>query len=95
MLAHQMLRTFHQRYGYAPLLVRAPGRVNLIGEHTDYNHGFVLPAAIDKEIVFAVGLNGLETSRLFSFDKQEAYEQALARPRSGPAPRSGPTTCWA
>ena len=59
MLAHQMLSTFHQRYGYAPLLVRAPGRVNLIGEHTDYNGGFVLPAAIDKEIVFAVALNGL------------------------------------
>ena len=40
---------FQQRYGIHPhLIVRAPGRVNLIGEHTDYNDGFVLPAAIDR-----------------------------------------------
>ena len=68
---------FRRRYGYAPLLVRAPGRVNLIGEHTDYNGGFVLPAAIDKEIVFAVGLNGTDVARLFSYDKQQAHEVAL------------------
>jgi galactokinase len=40
---------FTQRFGAAPtLVVRAPGRVNLIGEHTDYNDGFVLPLAIDR-----------------------------------------------
>ena len=38
------------------LLVRAPGRVNLIGEHTDYNDGFVLPCAIDYETCVAIGL---------------------------------------
>ncbi|MBT9395512.1 galactokinase [Hymenobacter sp. NST-14] len=90
MLAHQMLRTFHQRYGYAPLLVRAPGRVNLIGEHTDYNQGFVLPAAIDREIVFAVGLNRGPTARLFSLDKQQAHEQAL-----GAGPLRPGSTLWA
>jgi galactokinase len=37
---------FHEMYGSEPLIVRAPGRVNLIGEHTDYNDGFVMPAAI-------------------------------------------------
>ena len=37
-----------------PLIIRSPGRVNLIGEHTDYNEGFVLPAAIDKAIYFAI-----------------------------------------
>ena len=77
MLASILTGTFQKRYGYAPVLVRAPGRVNLIGEHTDYNGGFVLPAAIDKEIVFAVGLNGMKTARLYSHDKGEAHEVPL------------------
>jgi len=38
----------------ATLVVQSPGRINLIGEHTDYNHGFVLPAAIDKCVEVAV-----------------------------------------
>ena len=49
-LAPALRAEFLRRFGYEPLLVRAPGRINLIGEHTDYNHGFVLPAAIDREI---------------------------------------------
>lgn len=40
-----------------PLMVVSPGRINLIGEHTDYNDGFVLPAAIDKKIIYAVAPN--------------------------------------
>jgi galactokinase len=47
--ASSLFVAFEQRYGYRPrLIVRAPGRVNLIGEHTDYNDGFVLPIAIDR-----------------------------------------------
>ena len=69
---------FQQRFGYAPLLVRAPGRVNLIGEHTDYNGGFVLPAAVDKEIIFAVGLNGGPAIRLVAHDLGETFELASA-----------------
>ncbi len=47
------LGAFRQRYGHkGPItIIRAPGRVNLIGEHTDYNHGYVLPAALDKDIL--------------------------------------------
>ena len=52
-------------------MVRSPGRINLIGEHTDYNDGFVLPAAIDKEIYLAVARNGREECRIFSFDYRE------------------------
>jgi galactokinase len=47
---------FLNHFNYAPLLaVQSPGRINLIGEHTDYNNGFVLPAAIDKYIQVAIG----------------------------------------
>ena len=47
---------FLNHFNYAPsLAVKSPGRINLIGEHTDYNHGFVLPAAIDKYIEVAIG----------------------------------------
>ena len=70
---------FHRRFGYEPLLVRAPGRINLIGEHTDYNDGLVLPAAIDKEIFFAVGLNGGEAAHLVAFDEGDSYDVAVAR----------------
>jgi galactokinase len=54
-LQPQVTREFEQRFGTEPALgVRAPGRVNLIGEHTDYNDGFVLPMAIDRAIWIAL-----------------------------------------
>lgn len=49
-----IVRKFRDLFGGEPMLVRAPGRVNLIGEHTDYNGGFVLPIAIDRDVRFAV-----------------------------------------
>ena len=45
---------FQKKFGTTCLIVRSPGRVNLIGEHTDYNNGFVLPAAIDKAAYVAI-----------------------------------------
>jgi len=45
---------FEQLFGTQPVIIRSPGRVNLIGEHTDYNGGFVLPAAVDKAIYLAI-----------------------------------------
>ena len=48
---------FVERYESEPaVIVRSPGRVNIIGEHTDYNEGFVLPAAIDKAAYIALSL---------------------------------------
>src|SRR4051812_16060669 len=44
----QLAAVFRERFGAEPLICSAPGRVNLIGEHTDYNDGFVFPFAIDK-----------------------------------------------
>jgi galactokinase len=50
-LAKTVTRRFTDYYEVEPdFLVRAPGRVNLIGEHTDYNYGFVLPMAIDRAV---------------------------------------------
>ncbi len=66
----------HQdRFKVAPdLLVRAPGRINLIGEHTDYNLGFVLPAAIDKAIYFAVSkVSDDSKSTIQALDLQDEY----------------------
>lgn len=57
--------TFHAE---PEVLVRAPGRINLIGEHTDYNDGFVLPAAIDKAVYFAVGARQDSECHFFTHD---------------------------
>jgi len=56
-----------------PILICSPGRVNLIGEHTDYNMGFVLPAAIDKAIYVALIPNNKNMIRLHSTDMEPAY----------------------
>ena len=44
---------------YSSITTQSPGRINIIGEHTDYNNGFVLPAAIDKKTVFQLRKNGI------------------------------------
>lgn len=57
MLQQQAIDLFEQKFGYLPsFLVQAPGRVNLIGEHTDYNEGFVFPIAIDKAVYVAFAI---------------------------------------
>ncbi|HEX3072917.1 MAG TPA: galactokinase [Ignavibacteriales bacterium] len=65
---------FKSLFGGKPVIVRSPGRVNLIGEHTDYNEGFVLPAAIDKEIVFAAAPNAENKCRFFAINMNESFE---------------------
>ncbi len=65
---------FRQLFKKKPLLVRSPGRVNLIGEHTDYNEGFVLPAAVDKAIYFAVAPGEGETCILHAHDLGESHQ---------------------
>ncbi len=55
----------------AEVIVQSPGRINVMGEHTDYNSGFVLPAAIDHYMYVAVSKNQSNQARLFSIDYQE------------------------
>ncbi len=61
------------------VFARAPGRVNLIGEHTDYNDGFVFPMAIDREIVIVGRNRDDRTVRLYSLEYRETSEFALER----------------
>lgn len=67
---------FRQLYGNEPRLFSAPGRVNLIGEHTDYNEGFVLPMAIDRRTVVAMAPRNDRLIRCLSteFDDQVEFE---------------------
>ena len=63
--------------GGAPRLFQAPGRVNLIGEHTDYNDGFVLPMAIGRQVILAVRLRADRQVRLWSVSFDQGSEFAL------------------
>jgi galactokinase len=63
---------FQQRFGKEPVIVIAPGRINLIGEHTDYNEGFVMPSAINTYFVFALASNNTKTYCGYSTDLNEA-----------------------
>ncbi len=63
--------------GEPPRCFQAPGRVNLIGEHTDYNGGFVLPAAIDRWVVFAARARADKRVRLWSVNFEQAGEFSL------------------
>ncbi|HEY8557292.1 MAG TPA: galactokinase family protein, partial [Actinomycetes bacterium] len=70
---------FAERTGRPPDGVwAAPGRVNLIGEHTDYNDGFVLPAAIDRLVLAAAGRRGGDRLRLWSLQTEPPADLELA-----------------
>jgi galactokinase len=73
-------KVFQEIYQTEPRLFRAPGRVNLIGEHTDYNDGFVLPMAIDRETVVAGAARDDKRVRVHALDVNEAAEFDLKVP---------------
>jgi galactokinase len=82
-LIEQVEREFVGRYGKLPLRVIAPGRVNLIGEHTDYNEGWVMPGATDRHVALALAVNGTNTCRVFAMDYRQAVEFLLDELRPG------------
>ncbi len=77
-------KLFQQRFATTPVFYASSGRINLIGEHTDYNGGFVFPGAIDKYIMAAINVNGTDKVRVFSADLQQYTEFGL-REEDAPA----------
>ncbi len=78
MYPNAVIETFKKHFGDAPkIIVRAPGRINLIGEHTDYNGGYVLPAAIDKAVYFAVSAREDDQCHFVSHDLNEHFTGSL------------------
>ena len=67
MIHNKVKSYFEDNYLKNPILIKAPGRINLIGEHTDYNQGLVLPASIEKGIYFAVSGNKENNIQIESF----------------------------
>jgi galactokinase len=80
-----LAKNFAERFGGDARIFRAPGRVNLIGEHTDYNDGFVLPAAIDLYTWIAIAPRSDRNLRVFSENLNESAIVDLAD--SNPQPR--------
>lgn len=72
-------RKYETIFSSSPKLIRAPGRINLIGEHTDYNEGFVFPAAVGHEIVFGIGKSGdKDQCSVISLDFDERFDMRLS-----------------
>lgn len=73
----ELRTTFTERFSSNPIFYASAGRINLIGEHTDYNGGFVFPGAIDKYIMTAININGTDKVRLYSVDMNQYTEFGL------------------
>jgi len=75
MTKEEIIDLFREKFGEeTPKVYTAPGRINLIGEHTDYNGSFVFPGAVDKGITAAIRLNGTNKVRAYALDLDEYSE---------------------
>lgn len=81
----QLTKTFQSYFATTPLVAFAPGRINLIGEHTDYQEGFVFPAAVQQGIWVGIQRNGLSVCRLYSMDfaQEFSFELDFISPKNG------------
>ena len=87
MIVQQLQQKYVALYHNKPLLIASPGRVNIIGEHIDYNGGTVMPAAINKYIYLAIGLNNTNSINLYSQSYKEQISVLISDIK--------PTTNWA
>lgn len=77
MIKDKLRTAFTECFSSNPVFYASAGRINLIGEHTDYNGGFVFPGAIDKYIMTAININGTDKVRLYSVDMNQYTEFGL------------------
>ncbi len=84
-LVNQVKDTFLRVFNSEPqIVVKSPGRINVIGEHTDYNNGFVLPAAIDKGVYIGISSRNDNNIELYSVDYNEKYNTDTTTLTFGP-----------
>ena len=76
-IAKSVLKSFSQIFPSQPLLFFSPGRINLIGEHVDYNDGFVMPAAIDKGVYYAIAENQTDAIHFYATDFDEHFSVSI------------------
>ena len=76
-MKEKIIKEFTDHFEATPLIVRSPGRINIIGEHTDYNNGFVLPAAIDKAAYIAMSLRADNEIHLVAHDLNETFSTRI------------------
>ena len=76
-MKEKISRVFNEKFSGNSLIVQSPGRVNIIGEHTDYNDGFVLPAAIDKAIYVAAAKRHGNGIHLFAANFNESFQTSI------------------
>ena len=76
-MKEKIARKYVELFAGNPIIVRSPGRINIIGEHTDYNEGFVLPAAIDKAAYIAISLRDDDEIHLIAADLNESFSISI------------------
>lgn len=72
MTLEEVLAAFNAVSELKPEVFRAPARINLIGEHTDYNDGYVMPAAVDRQLFFAIAVNQKNTYELMALEMKQS-----------------------
>jgi galactokinase len=94
-LRQKIVNSFRKRFGADPeFVVRAPGRVNLLGEHVDYNEGFVLPAAIDRATILACRPSGSSRSSILALDLGSETSFDLKSIQNKKTSRATPLPGW-